>query len=227
MARAFARICTSIAAGIEGILHRRVFDGGYRGLAPVAAMRSRGRGRRRVRGEIPPYAESSARGAGWRWRIPLQHSVDHGYAYCSAHLSDDEAAAALLADLPGAPLSQPRFMRLPQGRPAKFWEKNCLLLAGSLFDPLEATGLHLAQTGITRLLTLFPVSRFSPPDIEEYNRLAMMEHERIRDFRILHFKATQRSDSPFWEHCRNMQIPDTLQAQNRAFQAMRADCHAR
>jgi tryptophan 7-halogenase len=199
------------AGGIESILHRRVFDEGledWRRWLPCDRAAAVGG---ECTGEISPHAESSARGAGWRWRIPLQHSVDHGYAYCSAHLSDEDAAAALLAELPGAPLSQPRFIRLPQGRPAKFWEKNCLLLTGSVFDPLEATGLHLAQTGITRLLTLFPVRRFSPPDIEEYNRLAIMESERIRDFRILHFHATQRRDSPFWEQCRNMQIPDTLQ----------------
>jgi tryptophan 7-halogenase len=205
------------AAGIEGILHRRVFAGGIedwrRWLPCDRAVAVGGENT----GEISPYAESSARGAGWQWRIPLQHSVDHGYAYCSAHLNDDQAAAALLADLPGAALSQPRFLRLPQGRPAKFWEKNCVLLAGSMFDPLEATGLHLAQTGITRLLTLFPVRRFSPLDIEEYNRLAIMESERIRDFRILHFKATQRRDSPFWEQCRNMQIPDTLQSKVELF----------
>jgi tryptophan halogenase len=70
--------------------------------------------------------------------------------------------------------------------------------------------LHLAQTGIARLLTLFPVARYSPNDIEEYNRLTTMEYERIRDFQILHFKASQRADSPFWEQCRDRVIPDTL-----------------
>jgi tryptophan halogenase len=207
------------AAGVGGLPYTRVFGGLHedwsRWLPCDRAVAVAGAGS----GEMPPYAESAARGAGWQWRIPLQHGVDQGYAYSSAHLSDDEAASALLRSFPGAPVSQPRFLRLPQGRPAKFWDKNCLILSGSQFDPLEATSLHLAQTAITRLLTLFPVQRFSPLDIEEYNRLAIMEYERIRDFRILHFKASERSDTPFWEQCRQMPIPDTLQSKIDLFKA--------
>jgi tryptophan 7-halogenase len=169
-------------------------------------------------GDAKPYSESAALGAGFRWRIPLQHCIDSGYAYSSRHISDDAAAAGLLSDLPGAALAGPRILSLSPGRPAKFWSKNCIALTGSVLEPLESTGLHLVQTGITRLVTLFPVSRFSPSDIDEYNRLTAMEHERIRDFLILHFKATQRSDSPFWEECRRMEIPDSLRAKIELFQ---------
>jgi tryptophan halogenase len=158
----------------------------------------------------PPYSECMARESGWAWRVPLQGRIDCGYAYSSRHVGDDEARARLLSELPGETLAEPRRLRLAQGRPAKFWNKNRILLTGSILEPLESTGLHLVQTGITRLLTLFPVCRYSPGDIEEYNRLTVMEHERIRDFLILHFKATQRGDSPFWDDCRGMEIPDTL-----------------
>ncbi len=162
--------------------------------------------------DLAPCAESTALSCGWRWRTPLQGCTDAGYAYSSAHLGDDEAASTLLAEFPGAALSEPRFLRFLSGPPAKFWEKNCLVLPSGALEPLESTGLHLAQTGIARLLTLFPVSRYSPNDIDEYNRLTTMEYERIRDFQILHFKATQRSDSPFWAQCRDMAVPDTLRA---------------
>jgi tryptophan halogenase len=161
-------------------------------------------------GDPAPYSECMARESGWAWSVPLQGRIDCGYAYSSRHVGDDEAAAALLSGLPGAALAAPRLLRLAQGRPAKFWDKNRILLTGSILEPLESTGLHLVQTGIARLLTLFPVRRFSPGDIEEYNRLTIMEHERIRDFLILHFKATQRRDSPFWDDCGRMEIPDTL-----------------
>jgi tryptophan halogenase len=168
-------------------------------------------------GDLPPYSESTAQRAGWRRRIPLQQCMDTAYVYSSRHISDDEATATLLADLPGRALAEPRLLRLIPGRPTKFWDKNCIALAGNLLDPLESTGLHLVQTGITRLVTLFPVRRFSPSDIEEYNRLTTMEYERIRDFLILHYKTTQRGDSPFWEHCRHMAIPETLRVKIELF----------
>jgi tryptophan halogenase len=169
-------------------------------------------------GEPAPYSEAAAQAAGWRWRIPLQHGGDDGYAYSSAHLGDDEAAATLFASLPDSAPAQARLLRWRPGRPAKFWDKNCLSLAGSRFEALESTGLHLVQTGIARLLTLFPVSKFSPGDIEEYNRLTTLEHERIRDLLILHLKATERADSSFWDYCRAMPIPDSLRAKIELFE---------
>lgn len=159
-----------------------------------------------------PYSEATAKDAGWLRRTPLQGCTDNTYIYSSRHISDDEAAATLRRDLPGPALTEPRLLRLPPGRPVRFWKNNRIALSGGAADLLESTGLHLVQTGVTRLLTLFPVRQFSPADIEEYNRLTAAEHERIRDFLILHFKATQRGDSAFWNHCRELAIPDTLRA---------------
>jgi tryptophan 7-halogenase len=177
----------------------------------VAALHATG-------GVAAPYSQATAQGSGWRACIPLQGCVDDLLVYSSAHTGDDEAAAALCRDPEGAPLTEPRFWRLSPGRPTKFWENNWLRLTRGPLDNLESTGLHLVQTGIARLLTQFPVRRFSPADIEEYNRLTGAEHERIRDFLILHFKATQRTDSPFWQQCRGLGIPDTLRAKIELFQ---------
>lgn len=168
--------------------------------------------------ESAPYSKALAGKDGWQWQIPLQHSVDTGYAYSSSFVSDDEAATTLLAQLPGSALEGPRLLQLTTSRPARFWDKNCLVLAGGALEQLESTGLHLVQTGIMRLLTLFPVCRFSSCDIEEYNRLTVIEYERIRDFLILHYKATTRTDSPYWDYCRTMDIPDTLRARIELFQ---------
>jgi Tryptophan halogenase len=72
-------------------------------------------------------------------------------------------------------------------------------------------GVFLIQTGIARLLALFPDRAFRAAEINAYNRDLIEQYQWVRDFIILHYKATERDDSAFWRRCRDMQIPGVLQ----------------
>jgi len=165
----------------------------------------------RERGSPTPYTRSTARAAGWQWRIPLQHRTGNGYVYSSAYIEDDAAADTLMSNLDGRALAEPRKLRLqrhaqevlePQLRGGGTRERlhGAARVDQHLHDPVRYREAHQPDAG---------------PELQSgadraLQQAAAFECERIRDFLILHYFATERRDSPFWQYCSSMEIPAQL-----------------
>jgi len=166
----------------------------------------------RREGPPAPYTRSTALGAGWQWRIPLQHRDGNGHVFSSAFTDEAQALQDLHANLEGQALDEARLIRFTTGRRARFWEKNCVAvgLSAGFLEPLESTSIMLIQNAIARLQYLFPDKGFDPADMAAYNAAMTREYEDVRDFLILHYKAGTRNDTAFWRYCTDMDIPATL-----------------
>ena len=198
--------------GFKGLLIEKALHTGYEDWSHWLPCDSAVAVQTESVGEPIPYTRCIAHEAGWQWRIPLQNRVGNGMVFCSNYFSDDEVIEKLLNNVEGKPLNDPRVIHFRTGKRRKQWNRNCLALglASGFLEPLESTSIHLIQQGIVRFLRMFPTAGIVQEDIDEFNRQADFDIEHIRNFIILHYHVTNRTDSPFWRHCRQMDIPASL-----------------
>jgi tryptophan 7-halogenase len=198
--------------GFRGLLIEQTLKSGYEDWTHWLPCDSAAAVQTELSGPAPPYTSSIAHDAGWRWRIPLQHRVGNGLVFSSRFLSDDAAKEELVNSIDGKPLTVPRVLKFQTGRRRAVWKKNCVALglSSGFIEPLESTSIHLMMIGVTRLLHMFPFGGIHQSMLDQYNEASRIEMEKTRDFVVLHYHATQRGDTPFWRHCRDMPIPDSL-----------------
>jgi len=160
-----------------------------------------------------PYTRAIAHDAGWQWRIPLQHRQGNGIVYCSRYLDKDAALDRLLGSVEGEVLTKPNVIGFTTGARRKQWHRNCVAvgLSGGFMEPLESTSIHLIQRAILRIIRMLPNGKVSERDIAEFNDQQFADMYQIRDFLVLHYKVTERRDSPFWRHCAALSVPESLE----------------
>jgi tryptophan halogenase len=206
-------------SGFRGLLIEQTLESGYENWSHWLPCDRAVAAPCPSKGGLSPYTRATAQAAGWTWRIPLQHRTGNGHVYCSSHISDEEALAELIAQLDHPPIAEPNFLKFTTGKRRAQWIKNVVAigLSAGFLEPLESTSIHLIQLAIGRLLDFFPSRQFDPVSTGEFNRLMDLEYERVRDFLILHYHATERTDTPFWNYVRTMPIPDSLAEKMQTF----------
>jgi tryptophan halogenase len=199
-------------SGFRGLLIEQALKTGYNDWSNYLPCNSAVAQASEKIGDPIPYTRATAKDAGWQWRIPLQSRTGNGHVYCNDYISDDQALKTLHDGMDSTPIGTHKQLRFKTGIRKKTWNKNVISLglAAGFLEPLESTSIHLIQTAIARLMTNFPDKHFNEADTNYYNERTLLEYEQVRDFLILHYKATERDDTPFWNYCRNMEIPKTL-----------------
>lgn len=159
-----------------------------------------------------PLTRAIAHDYGWQWKIPLQNRVGTGLVYCSRYQSDESAKQTLLNNLEGEAMFEPKVIKFRTGRRRQAWNKNCIAigLSASFIEPLESTTIYLISSNLLRLVRLFPSYGIDQLTINEFNRQASDDLEVIRDFVVMHFHCTRRTDTEFWRYCGSMTIPESL-----------------
>ena len=200
-------------SGFKGLLIEQTLQSGYADWSEYLPCNRAVTVQTENVGAPPPYTVATARDAGWTWRIPLQHRTGNGYVFCDKFCTDQQAIDTLLSSVQGPILSEPRVIPFVTGIRKKVWNRNCLALglAQGFLEPLESTAIHLVSKTLALFVRMFPDNKRDQIQIDEFNRRVLADYQEIRDFLVLHYCTTQRSDTPFWRHCATMPIPKTLQ----------------
>jgi tryptophan halogenase len=206
-------------SGFSALLIEKTLKTGYEDWSQYLVCNSAAAVQSELVGDPLPYTISHAQKAGWQWQIPLQNRTGNGIVYSREFISEDEAISSMLQNIKGKPLHEPRSFSFTPGRRKKSWNKNCIAvgLASGFLEPLESTSIALVETAIEKISSFLSEPEYTQEDVNKFNYAMAQEYERVRDFIILHYKLNGKTDSPMWQHCRDLAIPQTLTDKIAAF----------
>jgi tryptophan halogenase len=173
---------------------------------------------------IDPYTSATALSSGWVWRIPLYGRVGTGYVYSSAFSTADEAEAEFRRHVgPAAAACKASRIKMRIGRCRNSWVRNCVAigLSSGFVEPLESTGIFFIQHGIEELLSHLHVPANEQDDelVKSYNRRIAECIDGVMEFLTLHYRASDRRDTPFWRATQtDIEVPDGLAERLRLWQ---------
>lgn len=162
---------------------------------------------------LAPYTTASARDSGWIWTIPLYGRIGTGYVYSSQFCTPEEAEAELRAFVgPEAEAAEANHIRMRIGRNRRSWVNNCVAigLSSGFVEPLESTGIFFIQHGIEQLVRHWPDRADDPVLARGYNESVARCLDGVREFLVLHYKASTRSDTPYWKAADERELPEGL-----------------
>ncbi len=134
--------------------------------------------------DLPPVLDAVVHLSGWRRRLPLQHRTWHSLDYAPGEVVDEAA----LATLGGGEGDETRFTTYRRGRRQRFWAGNCVALGAAAvsIEPIEASELDIAASGIVALLSLFPDRGEALAEADEFDRVMAASVDAIRDLTLMH-----------------------------------------
>lgn len=152
---------------------------------------------------ILPYTTAETMDCGWSWQIEHEQTINRGYVYCSAHISDEAARDEFAARNPKAKISD-RIIRFKTGRYQRSWVGNVMAIGNAcgFVEPLEATSLLMVCWQCQSFMEMLLASGPTPGIANLFNSLWATAWDEIRDFLTLHFKTNTRLDTPYWRRCR-------------------------
>lgn len=148
-----------------------------------------------------PYTTATALDNGWAWQIDLVNRRGNGYVFDSDKISPEDAEQEL-RNFIGEVGTDKKALHLDMhvGRRRESWVGNCVAigLSAGFIEPLESTGLHLINVGARLFATHYSNQQTTQSLRDSYNKSMAGVFEDLKQFIVLHYCLTNRSDTEFW-----------------------------